>query len=244
MPEGPTILLMKEDLLKMAGKKVTRAEGSILTDKNFVVGETLKEIRTYGKLTFLVFDEFSFRVHLLMFGSYSLVEKKHLSHTLRLALHFKSGDIYFYTCSVKIIDNTELEDIDWEADIMSDRWNAKKAVKKMKENPKMMICDALLDQELFAGVGNIIKNEALFRAEVHPESTIENLPAKKLNSIIKEVRDYSFDFLKWKRSDELKKHFQIYQQKVCPKCGEKVFRKDTGKGKRSSFFCKKDQKLF
>ena len=31
-----------------------------------------------------------------------------------------------------------------------------------------MVCDALLDQTVFAGVGNIIKNEVLFRTGVHP----------------------------------------------------------------------------
>ena len=97
MPEGPTILLMKEDLLKLEGKTVTNAKGSIISDKNIVVGEALKEVRTFGKLTFLVFEKFSFRIHLLMYGSYSLFEKKHLSHTLRLGLQFKNEEVYFYT---------------------------------------------------------------------------------------------------------------------------------------------------
>lgn len=243
MPEGPTILLMKEDLLKLEGKTVTNAKGSIISDKNIVVGETLKEIRTFGKLTFLVFEKFSFRIHLLMYGSYSLFEKKHLSHTLRLGLQFKNEEVYFYTCSAKIINNKELKKIDWEADIMSEKWNTENAKNKMRQNPEMMICDALMDQDIFSGVGNIIKNEALFRAEIHPESKIKNLSTKQLDKIIEHTKDYSFDFLKWKRTNELKKHFQVYHREVCPKCGEKIIRKDTGKGKRASFYCENDQIL-
>ena len=98
MPEGPTILLMKEDLLKFEGKQVIDAKGSIISDKNLIIGETLKEVRTFGKLTFLVFEKFCFRIHLLMYGSYSLFEKKHLTHTLRLGLQFKNEEVYFYTC--------------------------------------------------------------------------------------------------------------------------------------------------
>ena len=244
MPEGPTILLMKEDLLKFEGKKVTNAKGSIISDKNSVVGETLKEIKTFGKLTFLVFEKFSFRIHLLMYGSYSLFEKKHLQDTLRLALLFKNEEVYFYTCSAKIINNKDLDKIDWEADIMSDNWNAEKAIDKMQQNPEMMICDALMDQDIFSGVGNIIKNEALFRAEIHPESKIKNLSTKQLDKIIEHTKDYSFDFLKWKRTDELRKHFKVYHRENCPKCGGKIIRKDTGKGKRTSFFCENDQALF
>lgn len=244
MPEGPTILLMKEDLLKFEGKQVIYAKGSIISDKNLIIGETLKEVRTFGKLTFLVFEKFCFRIHLLMYGSYSLFEKKHLTHTLRLGLQFKNEEVYFYTCSAKIINIKELEKIDWEADIMSDDWNSQKAKDKMHKNPEMMICDALMDQDIFSGVGNIIKNEALFRAKIHPESKVKNLSDKQLDKIIKHTKDYSFDFLKWKRNDELKKHFQVYHRETCPKCGERIIRKDTGKGKRTSFFCENDQDLF
>ncbi|HRO68823.1 MAG TPA: hypothetical protein PK951_00545 [Chitinophagaceae bacterium] len=42
-----------------------------------------------------------------------------------------------------------------------------------------MVCDALLDQEIFSGVGNIIKNEVLYRIRVHPESLIGDIPLKK-----------------------------------------------------------------
>lgn len=40
----------------------------------------------------------------------------------------------------------------------------------------MVACDALLNQDLFAGSGNIIKNEVLFRIGVHPWSTLGALP--------------------------------------------------------------------
>lgn len=244
MPEGPSILLMKEDLQKFAGEKVVDINGSAVSDKKLFIHHTLKEIRTFGKLTFLVFEKYSFRIHLLMFGSYSLSEKKHISDSLRLALIFENGEAYFYTCSVKIIDNEMLKEIDWKADIMSDDWNAKSAIDKMLKNPEMMICDALMNQDIFSGVGNIIKNEALFRAGVHPESKTGKIPEDKMNEVIRETRNYSFDFLKWKRKNVLKKHFEIYHKEICPKCGEKVTRKDTGKSRRTSFFCKNDQKLY
>lgn len=39
----------------------------------------------------------------------------------------------------------------------------KKAKAKLKATPDELICDALLEQDIFAGVGNIIKNEILYR---------------------------------------------------------------------------------
>jgi len=243
MPEGPTIVLMKEDLQKFVGEKVTEVIGSEVLETSEIKGEILREIKTFGKQTFLIFDTIIFKVHLMMFGSYSLYKRKDID-TLRLGLTFKDGGIYFYTCVVKVVDESFLLKIDWEADIMSNKWNPGKTEQTLKAAPKMMICDALMNQELFSGVGNIIKNEALFRVGIHPESLIGNLPSKKLKEIIAEARNYGFDFKKWKRANVLSKHFQIYHQKNCPICGAEVIKKDTGKSKRTSFFCENDQKLY
>jgi len=243
MPEGPTIVLMKEDLQKFVGEKVIDVDGSEIPKESKVKGEILREIKTFGKQTYLIFDKIIFKIHLMMFGSYSLYERKDID-TLKLGLKFKDGGMYFYTCIVKIVDESYLNKINWEADIMSRKWDPEKTEKTLLDNPKMMICDALMNQDIFSGVGNIIKNESLFRARIHPESLIGKLPSKKLKEIIEEARNYSFDFKKWKKANVLSKNFQIYHQKNCPMCGAEVIKKDTGKSKRTSFFCENDQKFY
>ncbi|UKB82127.1 endonuclease [Chryseobacterium sp. MEBOG06] len=244
MPEGPSIILMKENLQPFVGKKVTEASGNAKFDKELLIGQKLHEIRTFGKQTYLVFDKQAVRIHLLMFGSYSINEQTKPDQSLRLSLNFKTESIYFYTCSVKSVDLDYLSGIDWEADVMSDLWNPEKAKKKLKAKPEMMVCDALMNQDIFSGVGNIIKNEVLFRIGVQPESLIGNLPAKKLKELIAEARNYSFDFLKWKREFVLKKHWLVHSKKACPICGQKLVKKQTGIGKRRSFYCETDQKLY
>ena len=49
--------------------------------------------------------------------------------------------------------------------------------KEIEKNPEELVCDILLDQNIFTGVGNIIKNEVLFRIRLHPETKIKNIPA-------------------------------------------------------------------
>ncbi len=244
MPEGPSIILMKENLQPFAGQQVTEVSGNAKFEKEIFIGQSLLEIRTFGKQTYLVFEKAAIRIHLLMFGSYSIDEQTKPDKSLRLALFFSTGSIYFYTCSVKSVDLEFLSTIDWEADVMSDQWNPKKAEEKLKSNPKMMVCDALMSQDIFSGVGNIIKNEVLFRIGVQPESMLGNLPAKKRKELIAEARNYSFDFLKWKREFVLKKHWLVHTKSVCPICGQKLTKKQTGVGKRRSFFCERDQKLY
>ena len=63
-------------------------------------------------------------------------------------------------------------------------WDAAAAAWKLRAHPDMLVCDALLVQSIFAGVGNIIKNEVLFRIRLHPLSTIGALPARKLRELV------------------------------------------------------------
>ncbi|MEO5649944.1 MAG: hypothetical protein ABIR03_08480 [Ginsengibacter sp.] len=40
---------------------------------------------------------------------------------------------------------------------------------KLKKISETLACDALLNHNIFTGVGNIIKNEVLFRIHLHPK---------------------------------------------------------------------------
>jgi len=244
MPEGPSILLMKEDLLPFTGQKITAVRGNAKIEMNLLAGKKLSEIRTLGKQLFLICGDVVVRIHLLLFGSYSKNEQTKPDKSLRLCLETKKGSLYLYTCSVKLHDLAFLDTLPWEADVLSEQWQPAKARKKLKELPDTMVCDALLNQDIFAGVGNIIKNEVLFRIGVHPESIVSQLPQNKMTQLIKEARQYSFDFLNWKREFVLKQHWLVHTKKNCPECGALLTKKYTGKTNRRSFFCTTDQQLY
>ena len=127
---------------------------------------------------------------------------------------------------------------------MNENWDASKAKKKLKAQPETLVCDALLDQNIFAGVGNIIKNEVCYRIYVHPESKVGALPTKQLNELIKEAKIYSFDFLKWKKEYVLKKHWLAHTKKTCKRCDLPLIKKYSGKTKRRTFFCTNCQVLY
>ncbi|HYC85983.1 MAG TPA: hypothetical protein VEB86_12215 [Chryseosolibacter sp.] len=97
---------------------------------------------------------------------------------------------------------------------------------------------------MFSGVGNIIKNEVLFRIGVHPDSTVAALPPRKLSALVHEARNYSFDFYKWKKVFQLKKHWLIFTKKKCGRCELPTIKKYTGTTKRRSFYCSNCQKLY
>jgi endonuclease-8 len=237
MPEGPSILILKESVAKFKNKKIIKTAGNAAIDLVSIEGRKIIDIKTWGKQFFICLKDCTIRIHLLMFGTYSIDEQTKPDRSLRLALTFSKGSLFFYTCSVKILKEDLDQLYDWEADVLSDRWNAAKARKKLKVMPGTMVCDALLDQQVFSGVGNIIKNEVLFRIRLHPETLVADLPARKLSELIKEARKYSFDFLKWKKAFILKKHWLIHTKKICPRCDLPVIKKYCGKTMRRTFFC-------
>lgn len=96
--------------------------------------------------------------------------------------------------------------------------------------------DALLTQSVFSGVGNIIKNEVLFRIRVHPLSTIGALPPAKLRELVAQARQYSFDFLERKKAFVLKAHWLAHTKQICPRCDILFQKGHLGKTKRRSFF--------
>lgn len=238
MPEGPSILILKDAITPLfKNKKVINAYGNAKIEMDKLVGRKITGIRSWGKQLFIYFDDQVVRIHLLMFGSYSIDENTRPERSLRLALETSKHTLYFYTCSVRLVSIDAINDYDWTADVLSDEWDPKNARKKLKASSAMNVCDALLDQQIFSGVGNIIKNEVLYRIKVHPENRIKDLPAIKLSALINEARNYSFDFLKWKKEFTLKKHWLAHTKKTCHRCDLPIIKKYLGKTKRRTFFC-------
>lgn len=235
MPEGPSIVILREAAAKFRGKTVRRALGNSTLDLTRMEGRRVVALRSWGKHFLVEFSGFSLRVHMLMFGSYRIDERK--ASPPRVSLQFDNGELNIYASSLKYIEGRLDETYDWRTDVMNDAWDPRLARRRLKQQPEMLVCDALLDQELFAGVGNIIKNEVLFRQRVHPESTVGALPPRVLGRVIADARAYSFLFLEWKRAFELKKHWQIHTKRICPTCGGPVSKTYPGKSRRRTFFC-------
>lgn len=242
MPEGPTIIILKEEVAQFVGKKIIRVEGNSKLDIQRLAGKKIIDFKSWGKHFLICFKDFTVKIHFMLFGSYRVNEKKETAP--RLSLIFEKGEINFYACSVKFIEEKLDEVYDWSSDVMSDAWNPKAAKQKIKAIPEALVCDVLLDQHIFTGVGNIIKNEVLFRTRIHPESKVGDLPVKKLNELIKEARNYAFDFLKWKKEYVLKKHWLAHTRSICPRCEIPFVRKHLGKYHRRSFFCNNCQILY
>lgn len=77
-----------------------------------------------------------------------------------------------------------------------------------------LIADALLDQERFPGVGNIIKIEGLHRSRIHPKRLVSSLSHDELKRTIVHCREYA---IKWLSSGRAPSK-SVYNQTECGTC--------------------------
>jgi endonuclease VIII len=242
MPEGPSIVILRDEASVFTGKIVRTATGNAKFDKSVLIGKKVLAIRSFGKQTLIEFADGFVRIHLLMFGSYRVNERKDTAP--RLSLGFAQGELNFYSCSVRYEQGHPDDVYDWRGDVLSEAWDPKLARKKLRERPEELVCDALLDQDIFAGVGNIIKNEVLFRIRLHPLSKVGALPARKLSEMVQQARQYSFEFLEWKKAFVLKKHWLAHNKSICPRDHVPFRRTHLGRRNRRTFYCEICQKLY
>jgi endonuclease-8 len=242
MPEGPSIVILREETTRFVGQTILRVAGNSKIEQQRLVGKRIVDIKSWGKHYLIEFDDFSLRVHFLLFGSYRINERRESAP--RLSLQFKNDELNFYACSIRYVDGALDAAYDWSADVMSPDWDAKRAAKKLLASPKAYACDTLLNQDIFAGVGNIIKNEVLFRIRVHPLSLIGGLSPRKRTELITQARQYSFEFLEWKKAFVLRKHWLAHTKSICPRCDIPFSKGKLGRTQRRSFYCERCQKLY
>ncbi len=244
MPEGPSLVILREETARFEGQQIVSAHGNTAAlDPARLDRQPILSLRTFGKQFIIELPDMALRIHFMLFGSYRIDERKDRPPRLALGME-DGGEMNFYGCSVKEVD-PDLDAIyDWSADVMSDQWNAARALKKLRAAPDTLVCDALLDQTIFAGVGNIIKNEVLFRIRVHPLSTIGGLAPAKLRELVAEARQYSFDFLGWKKDCVLKQHWLAHNKTICPRCNIRFVKANLGHTQRRSFYCERCQKRY
>ena len=243
MPEGPSILFLRNKLTRYKNKIVSEASGYSEMDKSEIVKVKLLDIDTYGKNLLFVFKDFFVGVHLGLFGSMLINKRKKVNASF--ALHFAEDEINFYVAKTKLYSGKPSDHFNLKTDILKPEFDADFVLKELKEkHAEQLIGDVLMDQNIFTGVGNIIRVEALYHSKIHPNSLIKAIPEKKLIFLLKMVVEYSQEFLDLMKTGNVKEEALVYGKKTCPKDKTELVITEMGKVKRKTYVCEKCQKLF
>lgn len=95
------------------------------------------------------------------------------------------------------------------------------------------IADALLDQSLACGIGNVFKSEALWACRVDPWAPVDDLPDEVVAAVYAEARRQLLEGVSGRRNESLR----IYRHPLCPRCGGPTQHRGQGDGGRVTWWC-------
>jgi endonuclease-8 len=108
-----------------------------------------------------------------------------------------------------------------------------------RADQQRQIGDALIDQRLVAGIGNLWKAESLWRARVSPWRQLVQVSDEELRATLEEAHR-----LMNGRLGGALGHSQVYRRKgrPCPRCGAEIRSWPQGDDARMAYWCPECQK--
>lgn len=168
MPEGDTVwhtaAVLREHLV---GATLTRCDVRVPRFATVdLTGEVVDEVVSRGKHLFIRVGRASIHSHLKMEGSWRVGERPvRVDHRARIVL--EAGTVRAVGVDLGVLEILD-RDRDGEAvahlgpDLLGEDWDAARAAANLMADPQRPIAEALLDQRVLAGIGNVYCNELCF----------------------------------------------------------------------------------
>lgn len=255
MVEGPGATRNARKLQPCIGSTVT--ECSIDAHRDGVGNkQVVVDAFGVGKEVFMVLsDDSSLRLHFGMNGCLWLSHKsfsqqsatRNTSSDIALKMTFQdannNNNVWILTCrgttvtavTARVAYSKRNRLLKRDVCAEDDVFDALEVMNALKtRRPTALIADAVLDQDRFPGVGNIIKVEGLHQANIHPKRTIASLSDEELQSVVTECRLYARQWLKAGRAPAK----LVYNQTTCQSCQGMVRMAKLGNDlSRTTFWC-------
>ncbi|XP_053114128.1 endonuclease 8-like 3 isoform X2 [Hemicordylus capensis] len=197
----------------------------------------------------MYFGQKTLRVHFGMNGSLRINPDANHNRSRTpavLEIQLTVDLICFYDAAVELRNAAESEQkirMLRDLDVCSPKFSFLRAETEIKKQNSRMLCDVLLDQAVLPGVGNIIKNEALFDSGLHPVVKACQLTDEQVHHLVKMIRDFTLLFYKCRKTGSaLYKHFKVYKRPSCGQCRAKITVCRLGENNRMTYFCSQCQK--
>ena len=277
MPEGDTIFRTARALTRaLTGKPITRFESAYAqltqaNDQKPFIGQTITQIEARGKWLLIHFSGGSIlATHMLMSGSWHIYkpgdpwqEKASNARIVietadYLAVGFRIPIARMYTAE-SLLRDKKIPRTD--RDVLSENFDAANAVTRLMARTHDELGDALLRQDVLAGVGNVFKSEICFLLRLSPFRKVETLSEKQVKEIVAmaqklmaaNVLEDSTDLIvTYSGKNRRTTHnatpgdnLWVYGRKnePCRKCGTPIQRAIQGPNARSTYWCPTCQPL-
>jgi endonuclease-8 len=258
MPEGDTVHRIARVLgAELPGQALTALE---LHDRGAVpelAGRTIESVEAVGKhLLVNIAGDWSLRVHLGMHGRW---RRRHAREprTRDWTVIITTGETA-YVCErsyrAELLRTSALRAHPRIArlgpDLLAEPPQIAEMVRRARipAHAQREIGDAVLDQRIAAGIGNVYKSEVLFECRVHPRTPVRALPDEQLTQIFETAAKLMrLNLLTRRRTSvPLRRREQPSSQRLwvymrhgkpCLDCGTPIERFLQGDMARSTYFC-------
>jgi endonuclease VIII len=115
-------------------------------------------------------------------------------------------------------------------DVMADPPDLDAMVARLRETEQSQIGNALLDQRLVAGIGNLWRAEALFRAGVSPWTRLDEVSDEQLRRVLDEAA-------RAMRAPRSRRFAYRRAGLPCRRCGTRILSRPQGDHARMAYWC-------
>jgi endonuclease-8 len=128
-------------------------------------------------------------------------------------------------------------------DLLADGFDARQARERLRACGPRAVGEALLDQSVLAGIGNVYKSEVLFSCRVSPLAPVAALDDATLDRVVGEARRLMLRNLgrgpRRTTSPLTSETLRVYRRRgrPCPACGRPIIRIAQGPEARSTYLC-------
>ena len=247
MAEGPQVLLRTEWLQRhLGGRKILRCSSSREDiESKRIVGRTVERVFCKGKNIFFdLGSDLYLHNHLLMRGKWKKLSGAQL---LLPPGTWVSFDVGPYTlCNIdgqrlRLIGRDELDEqlASLGPDTLQQPYPAEHIRRRLLDS-NLAISEALLQQSILAGIGNIAKSEILFQAQIPPDCRMCELSSAEASRLLEAIPTVLWN------SHQVGGRWEcnVYKRraKPCVRCGVDIVTVTLRPSKRTTYFCPQCQR--
>ncbi|CQD05512.1 DNA glycosylase [Mycolicibacterium conceptionense] len=245
MPEGDTVFHTATALRDaLAGKTLTRCDIRVPRYATVdLTGQVVDEVLSRGKHLFIRVGPASIHSHLKMEGSWRIGWSKVAVHRIRAVLETADSRATGIDLGVlEVLDrDADMATVEYLGpDLLGPDWEPRTAAANLTADPDRPLAQALLDQRVMAGVGNVYCNELCFVFGRLPTSPVSSLtdPLR----VVQRARDMLWlNRSRWNRTTtgdtRNGRQLWVYSRagEPCRRCGT-LIETDEG-GERVTYWC-------
>jgi endonuclease-8 len=239
MPEGDALHRAARSLQPLVGERLEvetphpRARVTGVADR--LDGKRLLRVEAVGKNLLLRFEGgLVLRSHLRMRGRWQMLQRNGARQgTPWLVLRGAKNEAVLWNGPVLELDESHVRSLG--PDILADPPDLDGMLAKLRgADQRTAVGNALLDQRLVAGIGNLWRAEALWRARISPWRVLADLQDEELRSILGEAARLMRGSL-----DSGLKVRAVYRKagRPCPRCGTPIESRGQGEANRIAYWC-------